>query len=190
MSAERALVHGRDRRSELIQAGIVLLADAGSQPRVEDVTRAAGTAKGTFYTYFDSWGGFLTAVRNELLETYLEEMRARMGRLDRRNYWSALRTEIEYFVDWIASRRHLHRTVFHGAEVTADIPEELSADTAVAVFIDSGKPLGLIASDVQGAIAGRLIFRALQAAGEMATGSNRDRVIDETVRFVRASISA
>ena len=59
------------RRSELLDAALRVLRSKGpAKVRVEDVTRAAGAAKGTFYLYFSSWEDLLVAVREHLLSTY------------------------------------------------------------------------------------------------------------------------
>jgi len=47
------------------EAGMDVLRTKGPAARVEDVTAAAGAAKGTFYVYFRTWGEFLKEVRDE-----------------------------------------------------------------------------------------------------------------------------
>ena len=42
-----------------------VLREKGPAARVEDVTAAAGAAKGTFYVYFRTWGDFLKEIRDE-----------------------------------------------------------------------------------------------------------------------------
>ena len=51
--------------------------------RVEDITAEAATAKGNFYRYFPTWDDLLLAVREQVLDRYREEVRARYaGRSD------------------------------------------------------------------------------------------------------------
>ena len=51
------------RRQEILDAAVLLLREKGMATRVEDVTLAAGAAKGTFFTCFPSWDDLLEAVR-------------------------------------------------------------------------------------------------------------------------------
>lgn len=53
------------RQRELLDAGMDMLRKKGVATRVEDVTAAAGAAKGTFYVYFRTWADFLREVRDE-----------------------------------------------------------------------------------------------------------------------------
>jgi len=59
-----------DRRADLLAAARRVFADRGyHETTVEDVTRAAGVAKGTFYLYFDEKREIFLAIIRELLDT-------------------------------------------------------------------------------------------------------------------------
>ncbi len=71
-------------RRRLVDAAVSLLRDRGlSETSVEDIVRAAGVAKGTFYLYFDSKDGVINAVAERLVEDVghiVEEALAERGR--------------------------------------------------------------------------------------------------------------
>ncbi len=189
-SPGRAAVHGRDRRQDLINAGIQLISQASGAVRVSDVTKQAATAKGTFYLYFETWGEFLAAIRDHLLTGYLADMEERVGTVRKRNYWQTLRSEIEHFIDWIAKRKALHRAVFHGAELTRGISADLAADTLIIRLLNLGKTLDQVSGSVDVAIAAPLIFQMLHTAGELVTEGSREKVVKQTYRLIRAGLEA
>ena len=179
----------RDRRFDLITAGIELLSQPGSTARVADITTKADTAKGTFYLYFESWGRFLAAIRDYLLAEYQREMNARLEELSKDNYWSMFASEVEYFIRWMLSHGNLHRSVFHAAEVTTGVPIELSANKAIIDLLETGKRFGFVCASAPSEVSGQLIFRTLHSAVGLIEGANTDAVIVETVRFTRAAVA-
>ncbi len=57
------------RRADLVGAARILFADKGyHETTVEDITRAAGVAKGTFYLYFDEKRQIFLAIIRDLLD--------------------------------------------------------------------------------------------------------------------------
>jgi AcrR family transcriptional regulator len=61
---------GPARRADLIAAARTIFADRGyHETTVEDITRAAGVAKGTFYLYFQEKREIFLAIIRELLDT-------------------------------------------------------------------------------------------------------------------------
>ncbi len=62
-----------DRRADLMAAARVTFAERGyHETTVEDITRAAGVAKGTFYLYFQEKREIFLAIIRELLDTIKE----------------------------------------------------------------------------------------------------------------------
>lgn len=180
----------RRRREHLIRAGILLLSRSGSPPRVEDITSEAGTAKGTFYLHFPSWGAFLSAVRDELLADYQREMMARLKDIGPDTYWSLFEAEVGNFIRWMRSNGNLHRSVFHGAEVNSPVPTELAADQAIARILDLGKELGHVSEQVESALCARLIFGALHSIVDTLETAQEDDVIRESIRFVHSAVAS
>ncbi len=177
----------RDRRSDLIEAGIALLARE-TLPRVEDITAAARTGKGTFYLYFDRWETFLAAVRDRLLEDYQMDMQIRLVAMSKDTYWHILETEIELFVRWLMSHGRIHRVVFHGAEAGPPIPSELAATGTIAKLIEIGQEYSLVSPDVSAPIAAQLILGVLHAGVDRIDHETIDEAIPEIVRFVTSAL--
>ena len=180
----------RNRRHDLIRSGIPLLSRAERPTRVEDVTAAAGTAKGTFYLYFPSWGAYLAAVRDHLLAEYQREMKSRLGALVPGTYWSVFDSEIEHFIRWMLGHGNLHRSVFHGAEVDRAVPTELSAGQAIVGLLELGKEYGRISPEVDGAVCARLVLGTLHSAVAAHEAAPDADVIRESIRFLRAAVAA
>lgn len=62
-----------DRRADLLAAARLIFAERGyHETTVEDITRAAGVAKGTFYLYFQEKREIFLAIIRELLDTIKE----------------------------------------------------------------------------------------------------------------------
>jgi AcrR family transcriptional regulator len=89
------------RPAELLAAGLAQLRAKGSATTVEDVTRAAGTAKGSFYRYFDSWDDFLDAVREQTYDEWLAAAAPLDGVAGADDFWARLEGEVGRFVDFL-----------------------------------------------------------------------------------------
>ena len=69
MSVRAREVAAPTRRLDLVSAARILFAEKGyHETTVEDITRSAGVAKGTFYLYFDEKREIFLAVIRELLD--------------------------------------------------------------------------------------------------------------------------
>ena len=135
-----------DRRAELLDAALDVLRTIGPhEARVEDVTRVAGAAKGTFYLYFESWDDLIVAVRDHLLSTLAVATRGRLG-ADPVVTWAVLERECLNGVDFIVALGDLHEAIFHGPAVMDLDP---SPDSPVALATE------LIEAGIAAASAGR-----------------------------------
>lgn len=188
MSQAARKAHKRDRRADLIEAGIKLLA-LERLPRVEDITAEAQTGKGTFYLYFDCWEAFLAAVRDRLLEDYQIEMQSRLGAMTRDTYWHIVEKEIGLFVRWLISHGRIHRVVFHGAEAGPPIPTELAASNTITRLIEIGQEYGLVSSNVSAPVAAKLILGVLHAGVDSADHDRIDEAMPEITRFVASALT-
>jgi AcrR family transcriptional regulator len=76
---------GREqRRQDLIGAALETFTSKGvASSSVDDIVRAAGVAKGTFYLYFDTKDDIVTAVAERMIEGVGEQMDAGMADHDR-----------------------------------------------------------------------------------------------------------
>jgi AcrR family transcriptional regulator len=190
MSARRRL-HPEARREELTDAAIGVLRKIGPEHcRVEDITDAAGTAKGNFYRYFASWEDLLLAVRDRILASYGDEL-ARRYVHDPTDWWAALDDEIERFVDFQLALGGLHQAIFHGpASVGREIRVGPSATSMVALFLVAGIDAGAFAPlDVEATAP--LLFDVLHgAADSIAVGMDRERVLAAVRQIVHRTLDS
>ena len=72
------------RRRELLQAAVGVFAEKGiASASVDDIVRAAGVAKGTFYLYFATKDDAINAVAGWMVETVAERIQAIAADADR-----------------------------------------------------------------------------------------------------------
>lgn len=80
--SERAEIKGETRK-RLLQAAVVAFAREGyEKANIDDISRAAGFAKGTIYNYFASKRSLLDALIHETAHTHLEYITTRVLRDD------------------------------------------------------------------------------------------------------------
>jgi len=173
------------RRTELIEAAVRVLRERGPQAcRVEDVTAEAGTAKGNFYRYFQTWDALLVAVRDHLLDTYRDDLARRYADAGRIDWWSGLDAEIGRFLEFQLDLGGLHQAIFHGPAARAEPSDpSRSAASSVAWFISAGITDGAFAAaDVE--VTATLLFALLHAAADaILSGTARDRVMQTTLHL-------
>jgi AcrR family transcriptional regulator len=170
------------RRAELLDAAVRVLRERGPDAcRVEDVTEAAGTSKGNFYRYFPTWDALLTAVRDHMLDSYGDDVARRYADVSRIDWWLALDSEIDRFLEFQLDLGGLHEAIFHGPAASAQpIETQRSASSIVASFITAGIADGAFAP-VDAEITATLLFAVMHAAADAITsGSDRARVRQAT----------
>lgn len=104
----------QSRRAELMEAAERLfLAKGVIATNVDDITRAAQVAKGTFYLYFASRDAMLSAMQERFIHDFCERVRLAMSR-HRAGSWDArLRTWFETALDVLLGQVMLHDMLFH-----------------------------------------------------------------------------
>jgi AcrR family transcriptional regulator len=179
-----------DRRSELLEAAIDVLRDLGPRAaRVEDVTRAARAAKGTFYLYFPSWDDLLVAVRDRLVSAYAAGVRARLVAVPGMP-WSAIEDECVRFVNYVVALDELHEAIFHGLNAKQPMSQDRPAEVLVAEMLARGIAAGTCRSVVTHAAA-PLLFAVLHAtADSIARSGDREERIEALVQLLRAWLRA
>jgi AcrR family transcriptional regulator len=81
---QRRRIGREERRRELIDAALKVFASTGvTATSVDDIVRAAGVAKGTFYLYFDTKDDIVSAVAERMVEGVGEQFDAVMADRDR-----------------------------------------------------------------------------------------------------------
>jgi AcrR family transcriptional regulator len=178
------------RRAELLDAAIGVLRSQGPEGcRVEDITNAAGTAKGNFYRYFPTWDDLLMAVRDHLLDSYRADLVQRYAGPSTVDWWAALDDEIRRFIDFQLGLGGLHRAIFHGpAAVTRPIETHRSAASTLAWFLAAGIADGAFAPVDVDATAPLLFDLLHSTADAIASGLGRDRGMAATLHIVHRAL--
>jgi AcrR family transcriptional regulator len=188
-SARRRL-HPDARRAELLDAAISVLRSHGPERcRVEDITTAAGTAKGNFYRYFPTWDDLLVAVRDQLLDSYHADLAQRYAGPSPIDWWAALDDEIQRFIDFQLGLGGLHQAIFHGpAAVAHPVETHRSAVSTLALFLAAGIAEGAFAAvDVD--VTAPLLFDLIHSAADaIASGASPDRILAAALHIVHRAL--
>jgi AcrR family transcriptional regulator len=90
------------RRDELLDAATALLQkNPLAQIKVSDITDAAGTSKGTFYTYFDTKEALYAALKERYLDDLTEVMAQARLRLAATDWCGRMDAAISAIVDYM-----------------------------------------------------------------------------------------
>ena len=177
--AARRRLSPESRRRELIDAATIVLGRLGEPGcRVEDVTAAAGTAKGNFYRYFATWEDLLSAVRAQVLAGYALDAERRSAGLAKRDSAVALEHEANAFIDFQLAMGELREIVFHGraARDRGDRDADQPVVRAIGALVEAGVADGTFARVDVDAIA-RLIFHTLCGAADEIAAGNDERTV-------------
>jgi AcrR family transcriptional regulator len=188
-SGRRRRLSPDERRRELLDAAVDVLARLGDECRVEDITTAARTAKGNFYRYFATFDDLLIAVRDHLLDTHRRQVEQRLATRTTVDWWTVLEDELDAFLDFQVGSGRLHDAVFHSPATAAlPIDEHRSADTLIAELLRAGIADGAFAEvDVEPTAV--LLFHILHGAGDdIAAGRDRDRARAAALHMIRATL--
>lgn len=99
----------------LLDAAERVLVDRGLQAtKVEDITGAAGVAKGTFYLYFSTKEDVIRAVQRRHFQIMLEKVAEASRQLADSDFWGVVDTLIETIVDYDLEHRDWYRQVVQG----------------------------------------------------------------------------
>jgi AcrR family transcriptional regulator len=148
------------RRQELLAAALRLFVEQGvAATTVEDVTLAAGAAKGTFYRYFRSKEELLVAVRDQFEGDVAEATRAVVSQSSggAAQLGALLTAGMEYYRDHVA----MHDAVFHSGEQGTFMDSTLVRQ--LQARIEAGVASGEFAVE-EPAITAGLLFAAAHAA--------------------------
>lgn len=182
----RRRLNPEERRIELLDAAVQVLNTIGpANARVEDVTRAAGTAKGTFYLYFSSWEEMLEAVRERILSNYVTEMKNRFVCQTPADWWAVFENECIEFIRFREDMGELHEAIFHGAIAERPMRSDLSTGTIVGWMLKKGIKLGAC-RNVDVDVAAELVFSVMHTMGDniILTGE-RERYLQTTLELLR-----
>ncbi len=172
--AKRRRLRPEERRVELLQAALKVLRDRGAEARVEDVTKAAGAAKGTFYLYFPSWEDLLFQVREHIVSTYASEMGQRFAKAAVVDWWTAFENECLHFVDFLGELGEAHQAIFHGPIADRPLGADESSETFIIGLLKTGIESGACRK-VEVEIAARLLFSILHTTADAIAHLGRRR---------------
>jgi len=178
------------RRLEIVEAAERLLARAPGPVRVEDVTREAGAAKGTFYLYFPTWDDLLEAVRDRALTRFAAGAPMPAPGEAVADWASTLEGLAEAFVDFNLGLGRLHDVLFHGDFAQArPMPPHQAASAVLATLIRRGQAAGAF-GPVDPVPTGRLLFAALhETADAVRDGADRERALAALRVLLRRALS-
>jgi len=166
------------RRQELLDTADALLPVHGTALRVEDITRAAGAAKGTFYTCFETWDDLLIAVRARRIEVLGQRIAPLLTPGVSTDWPTRLPRLAETLTDFILDLGKLHEVLFHSAfPLTHPLPAEREPAARFAALLRAGQAAGAyVALDPDPT--GGLIFAMIhETADAIAAGMDRDRAL-------------
>lgn len=179
-----------ERREELLDAAVEVLSDQGpTGVKVEDITNAAGTAKGNFYRYFASVDELLVAVRDHLLDQYIAALVARREANPDAGWWQVIDDEAHRFLDYHVGLGPLHDVLFHSPAADAHPPSrERSAGLLLGELIAAGAADGSFRADDPETL-GELLFHTLHGAADtIRSGADRDRVETSLLQILRSAL--
>jgi AcrR family transcriptional regulator len=185
----RRRLHPTERREEILDAAVDVLGQHGLSARVEDITTAAGTAKGNFYRYFDSVDDLVVAVRDHLLDTYIAALSERRARNPDADWWTVIEDETTRFIDFHLDLGPLHDVLFHSGAAEASPPSaERSAGTLIGALLAEASLSGEV-DTTDHEVLGELLFHILHGATDLIrVGAERDRVQSELLRFLHRAL--
>ena len=157
--------------------------------RIEDVTQAAGAAKGTFYVYFSSWNELMDAVRDHVLGVFVDQLLDRFASVGTAaEWWAALEAECGSFVDFHLELGTVHKAIFHGVS-EYPIKAEHSDERLISRLIRQGIALGAC-REVDPDMAAPLVFALLHAtADSVSRSAQRDARIEVLLALLRNWLS-
>ncbi len=101
------------RRADLLDAGIVVFGEKGvPEAKIEDVTRGAGVAKGTFYLYFASKDHFVAALQERFQTEFAARQAAAMEELAEDDWAGRLDAWVAAGIDAYRKNQEVHDVLF------------------------------------------------------------------------------
>ena len=166
------------RRQELLEAADRLLHARGAAVRVEDITAAAGAAKGTFYTCFKTWDDLLVAVRERRLGPLVDRITPLLNPVAPDHWPTVLPRLAEALVRFILDLGRLHEVLFHSAfAVTRPLPPADRPAPRIAALLHAGQAAGAFAP-LDPEPTGALIFAMIhETADGIAAGADCGRAM-------------
>lgn len=176
------------RKREIVEAAERLLQADGARVRVEDVVRAAGVAKGTFFLYFPTWDDLLEAVRERLVSEF-DTTHPLPTEIDGPVDWPGLVAQQACaFIDFTLSRRGIGEAVFH-SDFAERRPLADNAILRLSAVIRAGQEAEAF-GPVDPEPTARLLFAAIhEAADAVAAGGDRAAIKAALQELLRRALA-
>jgi AcrR family transcriptional regulator len=160
-----------ERRRDLLDAGLGVLIDRGYEhATVDDITAAAGVAKGTFYLYFESKADLVLALRQQVWEQIAADV-AMATASQQTDWWAVFDTWIEAFVGFLVENRQAHDALWHGTAGTR-VSEDPDAMEVIAQAISQGVAAGAFSVE-DPLLAAAMLFYGVHGTVETALAQGR-----------------
>ena len=176
------------RRDELLAAGERLFVERGvAATSIDDITAAAGVAKGTFYLYFDAKEALHEALHERFGARMRSAVEARITR-ERKGDWRArLCAWVEGCIAFCLDGAALHDALFHARDFHPRRRTVRSANRTVdllAALLAEGRDAGAwtLADPAMTAV---LLFEALHGAVDHAIARHTEGDRDSLIRAVQ-----
>jgi AcrR family transcriptional regulator len=168
---------------------------------VDDVTAAAGVAKGTFYLYFDSKEHLLGALRERFVDRFVEQLGAAVAAIPAEDWPARLDRWVAGFIRSYLDNAELHDILFQVADLppavntglpptpTGNKPAEM-----LTALLEDGVAAGYIAGAAgeDPAVTATLLYSALHGAVHQALhyarGRDTERLIGVAQRLFRRAV--
>jgi AcrR family transcriptional regulator len=176
-SPRRRRLTPADRREELLRAGDQVIRAHGRAATIEDVARAAGAARGTFYVYFPTWEHFVADLRARAiaqLDADIRDFEADCG-----DWRTVIRRLPELFIALSTGLQGLHEAVLHAPGV-APTPADRRDDLIerLRILLAEGHQAGAVQADDPEAAAWFAYAVCCDAAGRALEGEDPVRIAD------------
>jgi AcrR family transcriptional regulator len=188
-----------DRRRELLDAGQRAFVARGiAATTVDDITAAAGVAKGTFYLYFSSKEHLLGALRERFTNQFSERLERTIDGMPAGDWPARLDAWVAGFIRGYLDQAELHDILFQVADLPSAVdtglpvaPADNTSARVLEALLREGLARGVAVVD-DAALASTLIYSALHGAVHHAlhfsAGRDTDRLVAAAQRLVRRSL--
>lgn len=151
-----------ERESDLLDAAQALFVERGvAATTLDEITRAAGVAKGTFYLYFASKDAVVRGLQERFSVAFADRLAAAVGAEDG---WPAkLDALVETWDVAYSEQVDVHDVLFHAGAAAGPVPSAVVA--VVADLLRAGAEAGAFAVDDPDAT-GLVLYSALHGAFE------------------------
>jgi AcrR family transcriptional regulator len=164
---------------------------------VDDVTGAAGVAKGTFYLYFQSKAHVITALQERVVERLITQQQLLLSRLPEDDWVGRLEAWIVEMINAYMHNAHLHDALFAHAPGDADVQTGVSAANRhllmLSTLLSDGADAGAFSID-RPKINAVLLYGAIHGVLDYVVHHDKsispDLVIEEACEFGRKLVGA